>query len=93
MKKSTLKLVLIITGSILAAAGIIFAIIKFCKKKAKAKDAEAETETDETETQDENWDIDEKIIESLELDEEAEKEEAPAEAADESAAAADESAE
>ncbi len=32
---SALKLILIITGSIIAAAGVIYAICKFCKKNCK----------------------------------------------------------
>ena len=62
---SALQLALIITGSIVAAAGIITAIIMICKKKAAKKKAEA-LEDDSIDL----WDIDEDILSELELDEE-----------------------
>ena len=97
---SALQLALIITGSIIAAAGILFAILQICKKKANKKAADACCCEDDLLDLDE-WELDEDILSELGLDEEEEgegcccgcedcaecasEEEAPAEEAVESA--------
>lgn len=62
---SALKLALIITGSIVAAAGIIMLIIKLCKKSG-AKHI-CDCCCDELDNND-SWDIDEDALGELELD-------------------------
>ena len=62
---SALKLALIITGSIVAAAGIVVLILSICKKKCHKKhvcDCCGETESNDS------WDIDEDALSELELD-------------------------
>ncbi|MBE6610882.1 MAG: hypothetical protein E7632_00200 [Ruminococcaceae bacterium] len=66
---SAFQLILIITGSIIAAAGILFVILQICKKKANKKAADAcccEDELDDLDA----WDIDEDILSELALDDE-----------------------
>ncbi len=60
---STLKLILIITGSIVAAAGIIFLVYKLLKKKQakKAFDGCCFCE-------DEDWELDDDILGELRFD-------------------------
>ncbi len=62
---SALKLALIITGSIVAAAGIILLIVKLCKKSG-AKHV-CDCCCDELDNSD-SWDIDEDALGELELD-------------------------
>ena len=62
---SALKLALIITGSIVAAAGIVLLIVKLCKKKCHTKrvcDCAGDFGTNDS------WDIDEDALGDLELD-------------------------
>lgn len=66
---SGLKLALIITGSIVAAAAIIMVICKLCKKKCAHKRCECGcADHDEFDS----WDIDEDVLGELELDDECE---------------------
>ena len=64
------KLVLIITGSIIAAAGILLLIMKLCKKKhaCKLHDFCCHDDSDSIDS----WDIDEDALSELELDDEDE---------------------
>ena len=61
-----LKLALIITGSIVAAVGIVILILKLCKKKCHANQV-CDCCCDESESND-SWDIDEDALGELELD-------------------------
>ncbi len=64
---SALQLVLIITGSIIAAAGILFLILQICKKKCNKKAIDAcccEGDLDDLD----GWDIDEDILSELDFD-------------------------
>jgi hypothetical protein len=65
---SALKLAMIITGSIVAAAGIILIIMRVCKKKHQHKvhDCCCGIDADEADS----WDIDEDVLTELELDDE-----------------------
>lgn len=62
---SALKLILIITGSIIAAAGILCLLMQLCKKKHHKKVCGCCD--DECDTID-SWDIDEDVLSELELD-------------------------
>ena len=64
---NALRLAIIITGSIVAAAGIILIIMRFCKKSHPHKIHECcGIDSDEADS----WDIDEDILNELELDDE-----------------------
>lgn len=63
---SALKLALIITGFIVAAAGIVLLIVKLCKKKCHTKKV-CDCCFDDEESID-SWDIDEDALGELELD-------------------------
>ncbi|MCI8388088.1 MAG: hypothetical protein HFE63_06425 [Clostridiales bacterium] len=63
---SALKLILIITGSIVAAVGILCMIMKLCKKKHCLKPVECCCGHDEDTV--DSWDIDEDVLDDLILD-------------------------
>lgn len=63
---SALKLALIITGSIVAAAGVVALILSLCKKKHHVKNHVCDC-CDAPESSD-SWDIDEDALGELELD-------------------------
>ncbi len=60
---STLKLILIITGSIIAAAGIIFLVYKILKKKQARKALDGCCFCD-----DDEWELDDDILGELRFD-------------------------
>ena len=60
------KLALIITGSIVAAAGVILLLIKLCKKKCHTKKVCDSCHEDLGPS--DSWDIDEDVLGDLELD-------------------------
>lgn len=62
---SALRLALIITGSIVAAAGVILLIVKLCKKKSHTSKA---CECHDDFSSNDSWDIDEDALGDLELD-------------------------
>ena len=62
---SALKLALIITGSIVAAAGIVVLILSICKKKCHKKHVCDCCDAPES---NDSWDIDEDALGELELD-------------------------
>ncbi len=66
---SALQLALIITGAILAAAGIILLILKLCKKcPVHSKSKKHIDDSDIFDGNDESWDVDEDLFDNIDLD-------------------------